>query len=288
MLGKLLRYEFKATAKLFLYMYLAIFVIAAINMLLLPVEFGPESNNAFFPIIFRGIMIFLYVMGALAVLVITVIAIISRFYKNQLGDEGYLMFTLPVSVDKHIFSKLIVATLWGLLSLLVIGLSLLLMLARLGSLRVITDFWTALTEGGLNPVFWLLGILFVLLLQAVAGNLQYYAAMAAGPHLIRNRLGGSILCYIIIYVIYNLVSVLLTFLWLMPAFNIPAGDLATMEGADSPALSVALGFIGKNGAAAINAQGLYWMGYALLLALLTALPCYFFTRHMLTKKLNLG
>ena len=41
---------------------------------------------------------------------------IQRFSKNLLGDEGYLMFTLPASVSQHITAKLVVAVLLDVLS----------------------------------------------------------------------------------------------------------------------------------------------------------------------------
>ena len=45
-----------------------------------------------------------------AVMIVTLIIIIQRFYKNLLCDEGYLMNTLPMSVWKNITSKLVVAS----------------------------------------------------------------------------------------------------------------------------------------------------------------------------------
>jgi hypothetical protein len=46
----------------------------------------------------------------------TLIVLIQRFYKNLLGDEGYLMFTLPVQSWSHILSKLAVSMLWTVVS----------------------------------------------------------------------------------------------------------------------------------------------------------------------------
>ena len=40
-----------------------------------------------------------------AAFVITLILTIQRFYKNLLTDEGYLMFTLPVSTGRLIWSQ---------------------------------------------------------------------------------------------------------------------------------------------------------------------------------------
>ena len=51
--------------------------------------------------------------------VLTLIFICERFYKGLLGDEGYLMFTLPASVSAHIGAKTLSALILELLSFLV-------------------------------------------------------------------------------------------------------------------------------------------------------------------------
>ena len=49
-------------------------------------------------------------------LLLTLVLMVYRFYKNLMTDEGYLMFTLPVSRSQLIWSKLMVALAWGVLS----------------------------------------------------------------------------------------------------------------------------------------------------------------------------
>ena len=44
--------------------------------------------------------------------VATLIVVIQRFYKSLLGDEGYLMFTIPVKAWQNILNKLLVSMLW--------------------------------------------------------------------------------------------------------------------------------------------------------------------------------
>jgi uncharacterized membrane protein len=45
-----------------------------------------------------------------------------------------------------------------------------------------------------------------LLVAAIQVTLMLYAAMAWGPNLIKNRLGGSFLCYIILYAVTQAVA----------------------------------------------------------------------------------
>lgn len=125
MLGKLLKYETKATARSFLPIYIAIFLFALVNRLINPLqkvgnEFGTTIEGFNFFNMMRMISMFVYFALIVAVIAMTFIIIIQRFYKNLLGDEGYLMFTLPVKPWQHIISKLLVSMLWIILSFVII------------------------------------------------------------------------------------------------------------------------------------------------------------------------
>ena len=109
MLGKLLKYEFKSTARVFLPLYITILVVAIINSFFI--------NSELFQI--QGLLMTVFVALMIAMFVITVIVIVQRFNKNLLGDEGYLMFTLPVNSTTILFSKYLIALLWTLLSAIV-------------------------------------------------------------------------------------------------------------------------------------------------------------------------
>lgn len=119
---KLLKYEWKACARACLPLYGAIILVALINHLLYS-EAVPELLFG----IPAAIMSMLYVVIFAAVFVATAVILVQRFYKSLLGGEGYLMFTLPVSVTQHIFSKAIIAVAMCFLSCLVAFLSILLL-----------------------------------------------------------------------------------------------------------------------------------------------------------------
>lgn len=106
MLGKLLKYEFKATARTFLPIYGALILVALGNRL-----FRMGNINIGFGLT-TAILVGLFV----ALGVLTLMVTIQRFNKNLLGDEGYLMFTLPATTNELIFSKLITTVIWGILS----------------------------------------------------------------------------------------------------------------------------------------------------------------------------
>ena len=117
MLSKLLKYEFKATCRIYGGLYLAILAAAA----LLGAFFRFPALVSDFPI---AVVTIVYLMLCVAIAVITALTIIQRFTRNLLGREGYLMHTLPVTPAQLILSKLISSMVWLLCSILVIALSL--------------------------------------------------------------------------------------------------------------------------------------------------------------------
>lgn len=117
MLSKLLKYEFKATGRIYGGLYLAILAAAA----LLGAFFRFPALASDFPIV---VVTTVYLMLCVAIAVITALTIIQRFTRNLLGRESYLMHTLPVTPAQLILSKLISSMVWLLCSILVIALSL--------------------------------------------------------------------------------------------------------------------------------------------------------------------
>lgn len=117
MLSKLLKYEFKASRRIYGGLYLAILAAAT----LLGAFFRmPENLISNTPI---AIMMIIYLALGVALAVITIYTIIHRFTGNLLGREGYLMHTLPVSTGQLILSKLLSSMVWLLCSILVLLLS---------------------------------------------------------------------------------------------------------------------------------------------------------------------
>ena len=66
-------------------------------------------QNSTFGFMLPAISSMLYMGVMMAAFVVTAVILIQRFYKNLLGSEGYLMFTLPVTVTQHLLSKTIIA-----------------------------------------------------------------------------------------------------------------------------------------------------------------------------------
>ena len=101
MLFKLLKYDFRAMWKQFSLIWGAALALALVNRFTL---FRDKDNSLFtnsevFMLAFIGVIV--------AMFVIAVIFVVNRFSKGLLGNEGYLMHTLPVRPWQLVASKLI-------------------------------------------------------------------------------------------------------------------------------------------------------------------------------------
>jgi hypothetical protein len=94
MLGKLFRYECKALLRILPVLYLANLILSAVV--------GLRVKQTDFN--FTG-----WMMMSIALFVITLALVVQRFRNNFLKDEGYLMFTLPVSTRQLAASKALAA-----------------------------------------------------------------------------------------------------------------------------------------------------------------------------------
>ena len=72
---------------------------------------GGGAHHGFLNFV-AGIMGMLFGLLTFALGFITLFLMAQRFQKNLLGDEGYISFTLPVTVSQNIAAKLMVSCVW--------------------------------------------------------------------------------------------------------------------------------------------------------------------------------
>lgn len=114
MLGKLMKYEWKATWKLLLTANLVTVVMTILAWALENVvKYPSEYSLVDF---MQTIVLFTFFFSVLAVSVGTVIYLIHRFYTSTYGDQGYLLHTLPVDTHHIIIAKVLVSTIWVLIT----------------------------------------------------------------------------------------------------------------------------------------------------------------------------
>ena len=265
---KLLKYEWKACARICLPMYAAVLLSAVVNRLTMT----DQVQNLLYGIP-TVLMAMLYFAVMVAVFVVTAVILIQRFYKNLLGDEGYLMFTLPVTVSQHIWSKVIVATVMSIIATVAAVLSIGIIGSGSGLLvglgDVLAAIWKSFTSDP-NTLFYTLETFAWLLLCAVVGMLFIYLCIALG-HLAKKH---RVLMAVVWYFVLSTVFQFLFMFFIMGVGNLPFDSvwmaLANFFRGIGPTATIHIGMITLCVATAVP-------GAAFFLAV----------RHILKNRLNL-
>ena len=128
MLGKLIKYEFKATRKMLL-LYGLLLVLAAVMAVIFRFSFnadgnlfveaiGKEARFSGFVALFAALISAAYAFMNAFIFTAVLFCAINCFRVNLLGNQGYLMNTLPAKAGKHILAKNIVSIVWTVLGVI--------------------------------------------------------------------------------------------------------------------------------------------------------------------------
>ena len=141
MFGKSLKHEFHAVSRVvtpILVALLAISLLLGIGFVVDGRLLSPSDDvhaTVVSPVssfVLLEIFLFLGFFGLMIALSVTVfVMMFRRFYTSFFTDEGYLTFTLPVSVDCHLMTKIVSMVIWHLLSSVAMVLAILIMLGGL-------------------------------------------------------------------------------------------------------------------------------------------------------------
>lgn len=215
MLRKLLKHELYATGKNLLPIYGITLILSLVNRILTELKLfsGPLK-------LISNFMMIAYVIAIIATLFVTFVIIILRFYKNLMTDEGYLMFTLPVKPSQLINSKLISSILWNIVSVVIVGSSLLILLATPDRMYLIREvFDAAISELKLSfgNQYILLTVEFILLIiiSIIQQILLIYVSIAIGHLFSGHKVLGSFASYI---AINTIIQVIITLIMVVVAY----------------------------------------------------------------------
>lgn len=193
---KLLKYEWKACARICLPLYGAMLLMSIVSALM-ATDGAQDIMNG----IPTAILAMLYFALLVAAFVVTAVILIQRFYKNLLGDEGYLMFTLPVTVTQHIWSKVIIAVAICCLSGIVAALSISILGANTGLIwgisMVLGEFGRSVAEDP-NVLGYLIEGILLLVISIISGVLYLYLCMALGHLAKKHRVLMSVVWYFVL------------------------------------------------------------------------------------------
>ncbi len=206
MLGKLLKYEFKATARTFLPLYGVLILLAFVNRFFSSIGTFRSSFDA--P---SAIAMTVFVCILIAIGVLTVVVMIQRFYNNLLTDEGYLMFTLPVRTSSLLWSKLIIATFWIVLSIVIAMFSIFIIV---GSPEIIKELWSQIPVlfnkflqlsgiDKMNGIAFLFETILCMFSSLISGILMVYASIALGHLVPKYRMLSAFGAFILLNILFQ-------------------------------------------------------------------------------------
>ena len=207
MFGKLLKYDFRAMWKQFAFIWPAALVLAVVNRFTLD---GLDSSSSVGETT-AGVAMLVYVAILMAMFIVAVIFTIQRFYKGLLGDEGYLMHTLPVKPWQLVASKLLCAVAATAVNVAVAILSMLLIIpwSKEDVQEVLQAFRYLFSHWNIQATEMTVAVLeFALctLVSLAVGYLHLYLAMALGHLFNKNRVAMSVVAFIALQVVVSILG----------------------------------------------------------------------------------
>lgn len=200
MLGKLLKYDFKNLYKTLLPIYLITVVITVLTVILNNLS---DTSNLFSAL--NVLMILSYVVILMVLIVGTFFLSIRDFYLDFATERGYLINTLPVKKSTIITSKFITGVTTMITSLVVMFISIIILVIGNGEwsgfANGVADFFKDIPS---DAVVMLILVAVLMIVAYISGFAVCYLSIALGQLKNTNKLGFSLLAYIILYVIYEM------------------------------------------------------------------------------------
>lgn len=303
-MNKLLKYEFRATLRLYLPLYLVMLGFAVLGRFSLwgvPWEVtvqedlvgwtnlsvsvaGTGVGNEVLAILLN-IVLAGNVLVLLGAMVVHFIITLQRFWKNLMGDEGYLMFTLPVSTGELLWSKAICAFVWGVVTALMVLLSVLVLVWHPQLIQAVKqelstiapEEWQLILQmlhSVLPPVMWPI-LVAEAVISGVGGLFLLYSAMAIGHTVKNHKVLASVGAYGVISMVLGTAASLLMNLLLPLITGIPQ-DIQLNSLSELLLFSYQIGRF---------MTGIW--SVVLAIDLLSAIGGFLLARHLLNTQLNL-
>lgn len=269
MFGKLMKYEMKSLSKGLIPLYGAILAVALINSIMWSVSGnGPMNSSSTIGGLSQLTALLVYFGLFVAIAVVTFLVVIQRFYKGLLGQEGYLMFTLPVPTWQLTLSKLLGATIMTMLSGIV-GILSIIILGAVGLdwnafLRGMNDL---IANWDMNMTMFVIELILLGIVSAASAVVDIYIAMALGHLSNKHRVAMSFVWFIVLQTALSFLTGLIGIF----AGNVPAFSLFLTN------IFLASPIIGTH--------SMLW--FSILVCLVETLIFYFGTTWILKNKLNL-
>lgn len=265
MLSKLLKYELKATGRIFIPLFLALLISAGITKLIFPVGSEQWATPAIISMV-------IYIIIMVGMFVMTFVMMIQRFHKNLLSDEGYLMHTLPVKTWKHIISKLIVSMLWMVTSGITALVSILIIALEKGDFttlmgQLITFYHQMIEDLGASAYILTFELIVGIIIGLASIILIVYTSIAIGHLFSKHKMLASFGAFIALNTLSQIIFMLISMSPAIANFSnihVPSNDFIGMQ----PVIQLAI-------------------AYGIIYAGLLCGAFFAVTRFILSKRLNL-
>ena len=208
MLRKLMKHEFRATGRILL----PLFGILLLTALAARFSVGVLlEQQGWLPNLIGGLLLAAFFLAIVGVCVMSLVLMINRFRTNLLGDEGYIMFTLPASVHQQIWSKLIVSAVWFIATGLAVVAASFILVAQQGFWQDIRWGIRQMFQGltayyAFNGTAFLLELLGLVFVSCCVLCLAFYAAMAIGHSFANHKVLYSVLSFLGLQFVMQLLS----------------------------------------------------------------------------------
>lgn len=217
MLRKLMKYDFRALSRILLPLYGAVLGLGLLNGILIRLSMENYLYGVLGDSLLGGITM-IYVLSLMGVGIVTLILLLSNYFKSMFGAEGYLTHTLPVSSTTHILSKTLSAFVWFLICSVVIIFSLLLMALTIAPQEFAEVFGylgmffedLAGAIGAWNVIAFVIEFAVMIVFANLCSVLMFFCAMGIGQCARKNKILASFGVYMGMNFVINLLSTLLT------------------------------------------------------------------------------
>jgi hypothetical protein len=268
---KLIKYEFRSSIGFIGILWaglLAAGLLMGITNKVTQNLFAGEGNQVIKNLL-EAIPLIIYFALFVAMIVATIIIVVVRFYKGLLGEEGYLMHTLPLKTWQLITAKGIVAAIVVIAGGIVAVLSVVTIICINDSREAFAVLSEIFKELEAEPILILIGFEFIILgiFGVLKSIYQVYASLCIGQLVNRHRILLAVGAYIGINIVLGVIfSIVVSFV-----------DTAHIESLFEDAVRV----LGETGLA--NAV----MGVMILVTVIQLVIFHIVSERIMTKKLNL-
>ncbi len=279
MLRKLIKYDFKALSRYLIVIHAMLLITAVLGRLLfvgrIMSDPGRLSNAGAIATI---IGIIIYVILFMTAVFGTMLMIAICFYKNLYSDEGYLTHTLPVTRGQLLISKTVSGSVWMLLDMMMVILSLFILVLTRPVLDSFSSSWDELLSAmgfpastGYGKILLAFAVLFIV--SAVGNVVLIYVSITIGQLFSNHRVLGAVVVYFVINTIVSIICSIAGTVFSMSSF---------IHAADESSFVMMVN------------DGVIYQVYArlflfsLVLEIILAIGAYTVTYLLMQKKLNLN